>query len=151
SVREMADAGVAADIAAMLRRELGLDDDIDTDALVYDADRAPEPRVWQAADEGTRLLAIRRHHATLAKHPELPNPGLHHPMHDVLENQLAAGVPAETAATIARLVAEGANRHEAVHAVASVVVGEVHAMVRDGRTFDHAKAARALAALRGRD
>lgn len=135
-----------------LRRELGIDERIPAGAgLTYHGDHAPDPARWLAADEVVRTEAIRAHHDTLAEHPDGPDPALHAAFHLIGENQVAAGQPPETAAAVARLIAGGTTRHEAIHAVMSIVATEVFTMLRDKRTYDRAGTTRALAKLRAED
>lgn len=84
----------------------------------YDPVRRPNWREWLALDEQERLaLVVAYHRRTRAK---LPNLQLHAAIHVVVENQLAEriGVVQET---LERLLAEGLDRHEAIHAIGSVV------------------------------
>jgi hypothetical protein len=69
----------------------------------------------------------------------------------IVENQVAAGEPEETAATLRRLVGAGTTRHEAIHAVASVVVREMDAVAREKRRYDRERIARELDRLRAVD
>jgi hypothetical protein len=50
-----------------------------------------------------------------------PNVRLHAIMHVVVENQILLGDEAPVASTLARLMAEGLERHNALHAVVSVL------------------------------
>lgn len=135
-----------------LRRELGLPiREARGDGLVYDAEQPPDPSTWLVADEVVRENAVRAYHAGLTDHPLTPRPGLHTALHIIVENQVAAGEPEETAATVKRLVDAGATRHEAIHAVASVVVREMDAVVKEKRRYDREQVARELDRLRAAD
>ncbi|HTJ41542.1 MAG TPA: antitoxin Xre/MbcA/ParS toxin-binding domain-containing protein [Kofleriaceae bacterium] len=135
-----------------LRAELGLPlRALEGDGLVYDADHAPDPAAWLSAEELVRELAIGAHHDGLASHAPTPDRELHVSMHLIVENQIAGKEPPETAANVARLVADGLTRHDAIHAVASVISDEMRGVVHDGRAFDRDRVARALAQLRARD
>jgi len=135
-----------------LRRELGLPvHEASDDGLGYDADLAPDPSAWLGAAEDVREQAVRAYHARLTDQPPVAKPGLHTALHVIVENQLAAGDPEETAATLHRLVSAGTTRHEAIHAVASVVVREMDAVVRQKRRYDRVRVARELDQLRARD
>jgi hypothetical protein len=115
--------------------------------VTYDADRAPEPAAWTAASDADRLAAVEAHHRALAApHPAVRQPRLHAAVHLVVENQLAAGEPPEVRRALDRLVRGGLSRHEAVHAVGSVVASSVQGAL-SGRRFDAAAFARALDAL----
>ncbi len=113
----------------------------------YDADRAPEGSTWSATDEGERVEAVQAHHAALGgRHPATPKPRLHAVLHVVVENQLASGDPPEARRALARLLAGGLGRHDAVHAIASAVADATNVALSGGR-FDPAAYARALDAL----
>jgi hypothetical protein len=135
-----------------LRRALGIAERVPRGAgLTYDAARAPDPRAWLDADEDARVHAVRSHHADLAGHVPTPNPGMHDLFHVIVENQLAAGDSPESAATLDRLVREDVPRHDAIHAVASIVAAEMHGAMTEQRTYDHDRVARDLARLRAAD
>jgi hypothetical protein len=87
----------------------------------YDAERAPDPAAWLAADEGQRLEAVERHHRTVGEHARIQKPRLHAALHQVVENQLALDQPPAARRALARLVAGGLPRHEAVHALGLIV------------------------------
>jgi hypothetical protein len=53
----------------------------------------------------------------------MPNSSLHAAIHVVVENQVALGGEIPVQETLARLMGEGLSRHEAVHAVGSVLAG----------------------------
>ena len=52
---------------------------------------------------------------------ELPNLPLHAGVHIIVENQVAMGTATRTAATLERLQGEGLDRHDAIHAIGSVL------------------------------
>lgn len=119
--------------------------------LAYDADTAPDPTAWLAADEGVKAAAVRAHHDGLASHGPMPNAKLHMLFHVIAENQLAAGDPPEVGQTLERLLAAGVSRHAAIHALASVVAAEVFAVMKENRIYDRAATSAALARLRAED
>jgi hypothetical protein len=139
--------GDAIDVAG-LRRELGLEIDRASATISYDAERAPSPGEWLAAGDTVRMQAIEAHHRSLDGHPPNPNARLHALMHLIVENQLAAGDPAEVRATLERLVAAGLTRHEAIHAIGSVMADVVAGVMRNNQAFDRVAATRSLARLR---
>ncbi|HET8539515.1 MAG TPA: DUF1841 family protein [Anaeromyxobacter sp.] len=113
----------------------------------YDAERAPDPASWTAAPEAERLAAIEAHHRALAApHPATRQPRVHAAIHLVVEDQLAAGAPHEARRALERLVGGGLSRHEAIHAIASVVAAAAQGAL-SGARFDAAAYARALDAL----
>jgi len=93
----------------------------------YDPDIAPPAREWLDAAEGERLDLVRAYHD---QHKiELANARLHAAIHVVVETQLAMG-EAIVVDTLARLRGEGLGRHEAVHAIGSVLAERLVAAMR---------------------
>ena len=90
--------------------------------LTYDPEQTPLPNVWLAADEQVRIDAVVRWHREARV--ELPNELLHAVVHVVVENQLAEELPSVVMA-IPRLMRQGLTRHDAIHAVASVVTKHI--------------------------
>lgn len=64
-----------------------------------------------------------------------------------VEAQVREGAPPEAAEAYRRLRAEGRGEDEAFHLLGAALLSEMNAMARDGRPFDAAGYARALAAL----
>lgn len=84
----------------------------------YDPERAPDREKWLALDEQERIALVAAHHRRARV--KLPNLRLHAAIHAVVENQLAERLTV-VQETLERLMAEGLDRHDAVHAIASVV------------------------------
>lgn len=140
--------GDAVDFAA-LRRELGLEHAEPVDELdMYDANAAPDAERWLATDESLRSIAVESHHRRLANHADMPNPRMHALIHVIVENQLAMDEPPEVRPTLERLLDEGLGRHEAIHAIGSVVAEAMFSVMKDRAEFDRARIAQALAKLR---
>ena len=88
----------------------------------YDPLVGPDAEVWLSLDDQERIAAVLAWHAaSSAPHPPTPKPTLHAALHAVVENQAAANDPPAVTATLTRLCDAGLTRHEAVHAIASVV------------------------------
>jgi hypothetical protein len=113
---------------AALKRHVGEDgfdlawpDDAleDLGSLVYDPAAAPDPADWLALDEDERLAAVLVQHRLTGV--PLPNEDVHAALHVVIETQIAEGEP-RVCRAIERLVAAGLDRHDAIHAVGSVLV-----------------------------
>lgn len=89
------------------------------------------------------------------EHEETPHPGLvgphlrlHLAIHAVVETQALEGTPTEIASTLDRLVREGLDRHEAVHAVGAVASEEVLACLSDpSKRYDEGRYIARLTAL----
>jgi hypothetical protein len=95
----------------------------------YDPDIAPQPSAWLALDEDERLLLVERYHERAD--PDLPNITLHSAIHTIVENQLAENFPAARDA-FERVRRQGLTRHEAIHAVGSVVTEHIWHLQREG-------------------
>ena len=90
--------------------------------MEYDAQLAPKSEKWLALEEGERLAAIVEYHEYIGE--ELPNLNLHAAIHSVVENQIAMGevTPVQT---LERLLSERLDRHEAIHAIGSVLSEQI--------------------------
>lgn len=88
----------------------------------YDPLHAPDPQEWLTLDEERRLDLVRRYHEGENELPSDVNEELHAICHVTIENQAALGDETPVADTLDRLVEEGLNRHEAIHAIAGVLM-----------------------------
>ncbi len=91
--------------------------------MKYNPTTAPIPSVWLSLDEGHRLELIVNYHRR--KGIDLPNVRLHAAIHTAIENQLAEGMP-EAQETLTRLMKEGLTRHEAIHAIGTVLSNRIY-------------------------
>jgi hypothetical protein len=96
----------------------------------YDPLKAPDAGQWLALDEQERISLVDKYHkkARIA----LPNRIVHASMHAVVENQLAQDLPVVQDA-LSRLMAEGIDRHDAIHAIASVLADHIWQVLRDNQ------------------
>jgi hypothetical protein len=94
----------------------------------YDPDKPP-PSGWLETDEGERLELVSAYHRS--GNIALPNAQLHAVIHVVVENQLALGEPV-VVETLARLQNEGLNRHDALHAIGSVLASDLYELMQEG-------------------
>jgi hypothetical protein len=69
------------------------------------------------------------------------------PLRQVVEDQLRANDPPEVAATLARLVAAGHARDDAVALIGAALIVELNEIMRSEREYDAARYARNLANL----
>jgi len=88
----------------------------------YDPDRAPNPEEWLALDEQARIRLTEEHHRVARI--TLPNLKAHAVFHAIVENQIAGNLE-PVALAMGRLTAEGLSRHEAIHAIASVLAEHI--------------------------
>jgi len=75
------------------------------------------------------------------------NPRLRQAILEVVNNQLRDKTPPETAATLARLIAEGYTREQAIEFIGAVVASEIFGVLKEGRPYDGGKYVAALKAL----
>ena len=103
----------------------------------YDADRPPDSKEWLELDESERLDLVLAHHSR-GKLSVGQNANLHAAAHVIVENQVAMGDATVVPATLDRLMREDLDRHEAIHAIASVLMGIVFDAVRNpkGKQID---------------
>jgi hypothetical protein len=105
---------------------------LNTSVEQYDALVAPNQEAWLALDDDERIELVARYHQNIGE--ELPEFGqnlLHTTMHVVVESQLALAV-LPVCQALDRLLREGLDRHDAIHAIASVLAGLVHDVVAGG-------------------
>jgi hypothetical protein len=98
----------------------------------YDPAHAPDPKGWLGMDEAERIELVLKFHRHAKE--RLPSPRLHASLHVIVENQVALGDEIPVRRTIERLQAEGLNRHDAVHAVDSVLAKQVFDLMKGGRS-----------------
>ncbi len=79
------------------------------------------------------------------------NPILHVTFHQIVENQLAAKDPPMVHETLERLMRSGLSRHEAIHAIGSVLCGETWEILTEERPFDEERYERGLRQLDARE
>lgn len=122
----------------------------------YDPDVAPDPEAWLALDEDERIDLIDEYHREARI--RVPNLALHAAIHTLVENQIAVGDELPVRRTVERLVREGLDRHDALHAVGAEAVGYMQALMqsagqppqsKDGDSADATALARYKAAVEG--
>jgi hypothetical protein len=96
----------------------------------YDPFVPPDPAEWLALDEAERIALVSDYHES--QELDSPNLGAHAAIHVAVENQIALGdeLPAKERAR--QLMAQGLDRHETIHAIASVLVGHIQYLMRRG-------------------
>jgi hypothetical protein len=106
----------------------------------YDPKVAPDSKEWLALDEGERTLLVEQYHRDARI--ELPKRArsVHAMIHTVVENQLALDNQTIVRGTLERLMRDGLARHQAVHAIGSVLIEYVHDLLHSKipSTDDHA-------------
>jgi hypothetical protein len=92
----------------------------------YNPDHAPNPAQWLTLDEQTRIDLAEEYHR--AHRIKLPTVQAHAMFHVVVENQIAEELEYVVRA-MARLAAEGLSRHDAIHAIGSVLAEHLHGLL----------------------
>jgi hypothetical protein len=98
----------------------------------YDPMKGPKPQKWLSAEEDERLEAVLRYHRGLKI--DVGSERMHAVIHTAVETQLAEGHSGASHALL-RLLGEGLDRHEAVHAIATVFSKQLHGALQ-GRQFN---------------
>ena len=104
-------------------------DEVDEPIQDYDPLVAPNPDEWLATDEQQRIDAIERYHRR--EGIEVERPAAHAAMHAVVENQIAEGDQLPVRRILLRLMSEGLDRHDAIHAIASVLAVHLNEQLRE--------------------
>ena len=94
-----------------------------------DPDASRDAADWLQTDEGERIELVSSFHRR--RKIDLPNAQLHAVIHVIVENQLALGDEV-VAETLARLQREGLDRHDALHAIGSVLAVDLYELMQDG-------------------
>ena len=94
----------------------------------YDPDAPPQPTDWLQSDEGEQVELVSAYHRR--RKIALPNLQLHAVVHVVVENQIALGEEM-VVNKLARLCAEGLSRHDAIHAIGSVLAENLYELMKD--------------------
>ncbi len=91
----------------------------------YDPEVGPDSKEWLALDESERTLLVEQYHRDARI--ELPKRArsLHAMIHAVVENQLALD-DQTVRGTLERLLRGGLARHQAVHAIGTVLIEYLH-------------------------
>jgi hypothetical protein len=117
----------------------------------YDPERDPVADEWLALSELQRIDLVAEAHRLLGGFGE--SLLAHSAIHAVVETQLAQGQPAEVQATLSRLRRGGVKRHDAIHAIGSVLaehLSQVLHAIDDPPEFDEESYIRGLANLSAR-
>lgn len=89
----------------------------------YDPAHQSNRGLWTDLDESEQIALVAEFHRRARI--KLPDSQLHTTMHVIVENQAFMDDETPVAATLARLIDEGLSRHDAVHAIASVLAVQI--------------------------
>jgi hypothetical protein len=94
----------------------------------YDPLVTPDAKQWLALSEDERIQFTLEHHTCMDIEP--PRVNAHALLHVIVENQIALGDETPVRLKVRQLMAQGLDRHEAIHAIASVLVKYLGDLVR---------------------
>jgi Domain of unknown function (DUF1841) len=97
--------------------------------LQYDPHQHTDPNAWLALDESERIELVRQYHRR--ERIRLPNETLHATTHVIVENQVALKDPFQVRDALLRLMEEGLDRHEALHAIGWVLAKQLFAALTE--------------------
>jgi hypothetical protein len=100
----------------------------------YDPLKSPGPEEWLSMDEQERISLAKDYHRRASI--RLPNETVHAVVHAIVENQIALGDETPVRRTVQRLMAEGLDRHDAIHAVGMILM-EFISDVMSGAEAEH--------------
>ncbi len=106
-------------------------DSTDTTIDRYDPFEAPDPQQWLALDESERIDLVEDYHRDAGI--RLPNLKAHATLQAVVENQIALGDEVPVGRTLERLMAEGLDRHDALHAIGMELAVHMNDLLRKGK------------------
>ncbi len=86
--------------------------------FAYNPEIQPDAEAWLALDEQERIWLVEKYHRRAKI--ELPRETAHAALHAIVENQIAMDFGPVVRA-FPRLMKQGLSRHDAIHAVASVL------------------------------
>ena len=98
-------------------------------SLQYDPDRYVGADAWLEFDESERIEAVKEYHRRAKV--RLPNEILHATTHVIVENQVALGDAYPVQSVLFRLMQEGLSRHDAIHAIGSVLAERLFVALKE--------------------
>ena len=100
----------------------------------YDPEQPMADHAWLSLQEEERISLVEEYHKKKGSH--LPHLRMHAALQAVIETQAAENIPA-VRDTLGRLIAEGLVRHEALHAIASVLVTHMYRLAQGENMVEH--------------
>jgi len=95
--------------------------------MKYDPSHDPDPAAWLALDEQMRIQLAQDYHRR--EKIRLPNQIVHATIHAIVESQVALGEEIPVRATLRRLLGEGLDRHDAIHAIGAVLADHMRRLM----------------------
>ena len=100
----------------------------------YDPNCDQDPEAWGLIDDDERIYLVSEYHRKARI--KLPNLKAHALFHVIVENQVAMGNKIPVCRILARLLAEGLDRHDAIHAIGSVLSKFIFNHVKNAKPAD---------------
>jgi hypothetical protein len=97
----------------------------------YDPLEAPDPEEWLELDEQERIDLVRDYHRRAGI--SLPNETMHATVHAIVEAQIALGDETPAGRVAQRLMGEGLDRHDAIHAIGAVLSEHLYNLLKSMR------------------
>jgi hypothetical protein len=94
----------------------------------YDPIFELDPKRWNLLDEDERIDLVVKYHQEAGI--DLPDEYTHALLHVIVENQIAQGDETPVEAVLRRLTDENLDRHDAIHAIASILANHVFELMR---------------------
>jgi hypothetical protein len=98
-------------------------------ATRHEVSEQPRSEIWLELDETERIDAVTDYHRRTRA--QLESPELHVVVHVIVENQIALGEATPVPATLGRLMDEGLDRHEVIHAIGAILMSIFHDVARE--------------------
>jgi hypothetical protein len=94
----------------------------------YDPLEAPDPKEWLELGEQERIDLVRDYHRRVRI--RLPNEQMHATLHAIVEAQIALGDETPVRRIAERLIGEGLDRHDAIHAIGMVLAEHIYEVLK---------------------
>ena len=107
--------------------------------LAYDPETQPNAEAWLTLDEQERISLVESYHRRAKI--KLPSVKAHAAFHAIIESQIALELEAVVRA-VPRLMRQGLSRHDAIHAISSVLAGHLYEQA-NSKTADSAEVVQA--------
>jgi len=101
--------------------------------LKYDPLVPPDPEEWLKLDESEKIFIIQKYHEDAGI--EIEGMDMHAILHQIVENQLAQELP-DVEEAMERLQFQGLDRHEAIHAISTVLLNFFWELIQEGKDLN---------------
>jgi hypothetical protein len=95
----------------------------------YNPNESVDSKNWLALDEAIRIELVHDFHSELDLELAVEALNLHSTIHVLVENQLAMGVEL-IPETIAKIIRQGLNRHEAIHDIGAIISEDIFDLLK---------------------